>query len=189
MAGGSRRGTPHCRSGARRWASRARRAWAHQAAPAQHTATRARGHTRVRAHGAHSNTQFHCTAHARHMHILAPARSHVHLAGARAGAAGVTGHDTAGRHRRSGIEGRREVHNHLNMMLQGALQLLCNLWTRTLPGENRRGAPRGMLQSCLESHACAAAASERAPAPLKSARRSDLFKLPCYMSRCEHAAC
>ena len=56
----------------------------------------------------------------------------MHFAAARAGAAGSTGHGTAGRHQFSDAAGRCEAYNHLNMKLLGVLQLLYKwvAWTQ-----------------------------------------------------------
>ena len=59
--------------GIRERANRFQRESARSAAPAQHTPTRAREHTRDRPSDAHSTTHCHEPAQARHEHILAPA--------------------------------------------------------------------------------------------------------------------
>ena len=113
----------------------------------------------------------------------------MHLTAARASAAGFAGHAFEVRGLDWDVASRHEAYNNLNTGLQGALQWLCNLWTRALPGPDRRAVASGMPQSGLKGHACPAAACEHAPAPHESARRSSTLRMPCRMSHCECAAC
>ena len=146
--------------GARQREGSFRRGWARSAAPARHTHTRAREHTRVHAHDAHSKTHFHSTAQARPLHISAPAHWPERLAAVRAGAAGFAGYGVEVRGRRFDAKGRCETYNHLNMELLGALQLLYNLVTWAWSSYIHPTALRAMAFSCFNGCGCRRAGRE-----------------------------
>ena len=61
----------------------------------------------------------------------------MHLAAARASAAGFAGHGIEIRRLDFDVAGRSEAYKHLNTRLHGALQWSCILLARTLPGSRR----------------------------------------------------
>ena len=143
------------------------------------TRAHARASTHARAPTVHTpshiSTALHKHDHCTFLHLHADMFTSQRRERARA-AAGSTGHGTAGRHRFYDTASRCEAYNHLNKRQQSALQWSCTLFTRALPGLDRRAVACGTPQWCHGDRACPAAAREHAPAPRGSAQRSDCIE-------------